>query len=83
MAFYPPCHQPSYGPCDGFFFETTDDSWYEQKALERERNRHRAKERQHQLASELSRVTSDAYQGDVLQQMLRLEVSAADSRALW
>lgn len=75
MASYNQQRQQPYRSCDSFFTESDDDTWYEQKAREREQHRLHAKEQQSHLASELSRITCDEYQRDVIQEMERMEVS--------
>jgi len=65
---------PSFGYCDSYFVENHDDEGiYVRAAAERERARNVAKLRQKSLAEELSRLTADEYQEDVLDHMEHME----------
>lgn len=66
---------PAFGYCDSYFVESHDDDngVYARAALERERARNVAKLRQKALAQELSRLTADEYQEDVLDHMEYME----------
>lgn len=84
MAFQPqpqPLFQPqpfpAYGYCDSYFVgnHDDDDGTFARAAAERERQRQMAKMTQRALADELSQVTADEYQEDVLSHMERMEVS--------
>jgi len=78
MAFHPqqPLQQiPAYGYCDSFFVENHDeDGIYARAAMERERAQDAARIKQKALAIELSQVTAEEYQVDVLKHMERMEV---------
>ncbi|KAK3674988.1 hypothetical protein LTR78_005332 [Recurvomyces mirabilis] len=79
MAYMHPQQQPhafsAFGYCDSYFTENhdDDDGLYARAANERERARGVAKMRQRTLAEELSRLTADDYQEDVLDHMERME----------
>jgi len=64
-----------FGYCDSYFVETHDDDEgvFARAAAERERARNVARLRQKSLAEELSRLTADEYQDDVLDHMERME----------
>lgn len=64
-----------FGYCDSYFVENheDDDGAFARAAAERERARNAARHRQKALAEELSRVTADEYQEDVLDHMERME----------
>lgn len=64
-----------YGYCSTYFVENDNDGIYAQAAAERERQRAIAKVTQKGLAEELSRMTSEEYQEDILDHMERMEVS--------
>lgn len=74
------CHQaqpqlPGYGPCDSYFVEShdDDDGVFAAAAAERERHRHLSKLRQKTMAQDLSRMTGEEYQEDVLDHMEHME----------
>ena len=81
MAFHQQQQQPhpfaGYGYCDSYFVENheDDDGMFARAAADRERFRGVSKLRQKALAEELSRVTADEYQEDILDHMERMEVS--------
>lgn len=78
MAFQPPPqHYQAYGFCDSYFVEShdDDDGTYARAAAERERARGAAKVRQKAFAEDLSQVTADEYQEDILDHMEHMEVS--------
>ena len=82
MAFQPPQFPtqpafPSYGYCESYFVENhdNDDGVYAKAAADREKQRGVAKLRQKALADELSQVTGEEYQEDILRHMERMEVS--------
>jgi hypothetical protein len=64
----------TYGPCDSYFVESVDDGLYAQRAREREHLRQAARQRQRELAEDLSRVTSEDYQEEILAHMEHIEV---------
>ncbi len=70
-------YQPRYGHCDTFFTDSDDDGIYAIRAEERERARAVARMRQRALGEELSKVTADEYQDDILEHMELMEVRAA------
>lgn len=82
MAFHPqPMFQPqpfpAYGYCDSYFVENhdDDDGVFARAAADRERQRQIAKVTQKALAEELSQVTAEEYQDDILNHMENMEVS--------
>ncbi|KAK8195967.1 hypothetical protein M8818_007118 [Zalaria obscura] len=66
---------PAYGYCDSYFVENHDDDngIYAQAAAERERQRNIAKVQQKALGDELSQLTADEYQEDILDHMEYME----------
>jgi hypothetical protein len=74
MAYHQP--QPRYGHCDSYFVESHDhdDGYYAIRAEARERARAIAKLQQRALAEELSKLTADEYQEDVMDHMEYMEV---------
>jgi hypothetical protein len=75
MAYY---HQPTqsrYGQCDSYWVESQDDGIYAMRADARERHRGIAKMQQRAIGEELSRLTADEYQEDVMEHMMHMEVS--------
>lgn len=77
MAFHhqQPHHFPAYGFCDSYFVDShdDDDGIYARAAAERERARNIAKLRQKAFAEELSQITADEYQEDILDHMEHME----------
>ncbi|PNS21905.1 G1/S-specific cyclin CCN1 [Sphaceloma murrayae] len=73
MAFQHP--MPSYGFCDSYFVENhdDDDGVYARAAADRERTRAINRARSRQFAEELSRLTADEYEEDVLDHMEHME----------
>ncbi|KAI9825838.1 MAG: hypothetical protein M1832_000778 [Thelocarpon impressellum] len=63
-----------YQPCDSYFVES-DGGFLPTQLDARERARHLARERQLVIAEELSTVTSEAYQADVLRHMEHMELN--------
>jgi len=74
-------HQPQarYGNCDTYFVESHDDGIYAIRAEARERARAIARMQQRALAEELSRLTSDEYQEDIMDHLEYMEVSKLNS----
>jgi hypothetical protein len=66
--------QSRYGQCDSYFVESHDDGIYAMRAEARERQRQVAKMQQRAIAEELSRMTADEYQEDIMQHMVHMEV---------
>jgi hypothetical protein len=64
----------SYGYCETSFVERDDQGAFRQAAEHRERARQLNKERQRELAEELSILTSEEYQDDILDHMEKMEV---------
>lgn len=65
----------SYGYCETSFVDHEDQQGFHERGLEaRERTKAMNKERQRELAEELSIITSEEYYDDVLDQMERMEV---------
>ena len=82
MAFQhavPQLQQPprtsSYGHCNSFFVESDGeyDGIYAQRQQERQKARAAARQAQRMLADELSNVTADEYQDDILDHMEQME----------
>lgn len=73
MAYQQP-PPPRYGNCDSFFVESENDGIYAMRAEARERARAIAKMQQRALAEELSRMTSEEYQEDIMDHMEQMEV---------
>ncbi|PVH92925.1 hypothetical protein DM02DRAFT_542602 [Periconia macrospinosa] len=65
--------QSRYGPCDSYFVESQDDGIYAARAEARERARAIARMQQRAIAEDLSRLTADEYQDDVLAHMEYME----------
>lgn len=74
---------PTYGFCDSYFVDSHDDTegMFARAAAERERQRGLAKQRQKELAQNLSQLTAEEYQEDVLDHMEFMEVCITPS--LW
>lgn len=75
---YQQLSRPRYGNCDSFFIESENDGIYAMREEARERARTMAKVQQRALAEELSRMTSDEYQEDVMDHMEHMEVKRPD-----
>ncbi|KAK7188672.1 hypothetical protein DPSP01_013303 [Paraphaeosphaeria sporulosa] len=71
MAFRQPMSR--YGQCTSYFVETQDDGLYAARAEERDRARAIARMQQRALAEELSRLTADEYQDDIMDHMEYME----------
>ncbi|KAF2741284.1 G1/S-specific cyclin CLN2 [Polyplosphaeria fusca] len=65
--------QPRYGHCDSYFVESHDDGFYAIRAEARERARAIAKLQQRAIADELSKLTADEYQEDIMEHMEYME----------
>ena len=72
-----------YGQCNSYFVETQDDGLYAARAEERDRARAIARMQQRALAEELSRLTADEYQDDIMDHMEYMEVCAQDYSSLY
>ncbi|KAK7518952.1 G1/S-specific cyclin CLN2 [Phyllosticta citriasiana] len=70
MAYQP---QSRYGNCDSYFVEMEDEGLYALRQEQRERARAMARMQQRALAEELSKMTADEYQEDILDHMERME----------
>lgn len=72
-------HRPtsSFQPCDSFFVETYDQEFAGPRLDPKEHARLVARERQYAIADNLSRLTSEEYQEDILAHMLQMDVSDA------
>lgn len=75
MAYNHSLQKPTYGHCDTFFVENEQQGTCAQRMQAREHARIVARERQRAMAAELSTVTSEEYQEDVLEYMEFMEVS--------
>ncbi|GAM89360.1 hypothetical protein ANO11243_073970 [Dothideomycetidae sp. 11243] len=66
---------PGYGYCDSYFVESHDDDCgvFARAAVERERTRQMNRNVQRQFAAELSRLTAEEYEDDVLDHMEAME----------
>jgi hypothetical protein len=74
MAYHQQQQQQSrYGNCDSYFVESHDDGVYAMRAEARERHRAVSKMQQRAIAEELSRLTADEYQEDIMQHMMHME----------
>lgn len=69
-------NQHRYGQCDSYFVESHDEGIYAIRAEARERNRAIGRMQQRALAEELSRLTADEYQEDIMKHMEHMEVRA-------
>jgi hypothetical protein len=67
--------QSRYGQCDSYFVESRDDGIYAMRAEARERHRAVSRMQQRAIAEELSRLTADEYQEDIMQHLIHMEVS--------
>jgi hypothetical protein len=67
--------QPRYGHCDSYFVDSHDEDVYAARAEARERQRAIARMRQRALAEDLTRLTADEYQDDIMDHMEFMEVS--------
>ena len=75
MSFRQP--HARYGSCNSYFVESAqDDGVYAIRQEERERARAIARMQQRALAEELSRMTADEYQEDIMDHMEYMEVRA-------
>lgn len=63
-----------YGRCDSYFVDSSDDGIYAMRAEQRERARAIARMQQRAIAEELSRMTSEEYQEDIMDHMEYMEV---------
>ena len=74
MAFRQQPHT-RFGSCNSYFVENAqDDGIYAIRAEERERARAISRMQQRALAEELSRMTADEYQEDIMDHMEYMEV---------
>lgn len=71
MAYQP---QQRYGNCDSYFVEMEDEGLYALRQEQRERARAMARMQQRALAEELSKMTAEEYQEDILDHMEHMEV---------
>lgn len=76
---YPQQTQPRYGHCDSYWVEAQEDGIYAMRAEARERHRAISRMQQRAIAEELSRLTADEYQEDVMQHMMHMEVRTVRS----
>jgi hypothetical protein len=68
-------HPPStFQPCESFFVESANDPPHH-RLDPKEHARLVARERQYTIADELSRLTSEEYQEDILSHMLEMDIS--------
>ncbi|KAF2109304.1 cyclin-like protein [Lophiotrema nucula] len=73
MAAFQPPTQHRYGHCDSYFVESHDDGIYAIRAEARERARNIARMQQRALAEELSKMTAEEYQEDIVDHMEYME----------
>ncbi|KAK3080607.1 hypothetical protein LTS18_014842 [Coniosporium uncinatum] len=66
-------HRSRFGNCETYFVEVEEEGIYARRAEERERARAIARMRQKSFAEEISRLTSEEYQEDVLDHMEHME----------
>lgn len=64
----------SYGHCSSFFTESDGNGIYAQREEARRQARAAARETQRALGEELSNITCDEYQDDILDHMEQMEV---------
>ena len=74
MAFNPQS-QTRYGHCDSYFVVSDDEDYNLVAERKREQTRAIARAHQRQLGFELSKITADEYQEDILDHMEFMEVS--------
>lgn len=75
MAFNPQPPQTRYGHCDSYFVVSDDEEFNLVAERKREQTRAIARAHQRQLGFELSKITADEYQEDILDHMEFMEVS--------
>jgi hypothetical protein len=75
MAFNPQ-PQTRYGHCESYFVVSDDEEFNLVAERKREQTRAIARVHQRQLGFELSRITADEYQEDILDHMEFMEVRA-------
>jgi hypothetical protein len=75
MAYFPQPTQFRYPQCDSYWVESEDEGLYAMRAEARERHRAIARMQQRAIGEELSRLTADEYQEDVIEHMMHMEVS--------
>jgi hypothetical protein len=66
--------QSRYGHCDSYFVDSHDDGVYAARAEVRERQRAISRMRQRAIAEDLTRLTADEYQDDIMDHMEFMEV---------
>ncbi|KAK2749882.1 hypothetical protein FQN57_005298 [Myotisia sp. PD_48] len=66
---YQHCQTSSFQPCDTFFVETYDDDYAPARPGSREHAKIMARERQLDMAEQMSRAVTDEYQADILAHM--------------
>lgn len=71
-----------FQPCDSFFVETYDQEFSGPRLDPKEHARLVARERQYAIADNLSRLTSEEYQEDVVAHMLQMDVSDTNAYLL-
>lgn len=64
----------TFQPCESFFIESANDPPHH-RLDPKEHARLVARERQYAIADDLSRLTSEEYQEDILSHMLEMDVS--------
>ena len=79
MATFQQPIQHRYGHCDSYFVESHDDGIYAIRAEARERARNIARMQQRALAEELSKLTAEEYQQDIMEYMEYMEVRVPNS----
>ena len=79
MAYHNSIGEGAFSPYDGLHAEQDELKLQAQRAEARERERAAARQTQREIAQELSRITSDEYQEDVLDHMEQLEVRQCQS----
>ena len=73
MEFNPP-PQTRYGHCDSYFVVSDEEEFNVVAERKREQTRSIARAHQRQLGLELSKITADEYQEDILDHMEFMEV---------
>jgi hypothetical protein len=75
MAYHQQPTQSRYPQCDSYWVESQDDGLYAMRAEARERHRAIARMQQRAIGEQLSRLTADEYEEDVMEHMMNMEVS--------
>ena len=74
MTFYHDSFKAPYGGCDSFFIETDEGRLFTRREDVQEKARADAQAKQRVIGGELSRITAEEYQDDILDHMQHMEV---------